>query len=153
MAQKVTVKQCIILLSEFECLRERTVQKTGEVLKPVVIPSEKSKAGYWLGKLEDKCASIKKTFAKQQEKLIIDLGEPIMVEKKNEKGVVESVDSGNKQVKAENMSKYTEAIDQMYEVEEEISFLPLDYELIEGIAFPQSFWSAIFPFISEPVKK
>jgi len=147
--EKATIKQCLTLATELRNIKDRTVKATGAVIEGVKIPAEKSKAGYWLGRLEDKISSIEKSYLKQREELLKQLGIKEEVEKEV-KGEKKMIPTGNYLIPDEKAEEFNSAIEAILEIKEETLSSPIEYELLEGIAFPQSFWTAIIPFVTEP---
>lgn len=153
---KVSIIKCIGVLNVLSLLKERPNNQTGEIIKGVIIPPEKSKTGYWLGRLEDKLLSISKQFYAQHDKIVKELGTAVMIKKEDPNDAEKTIEvaSGNYQItpESENWEKYKAAIESMQEAEEEIEINQFDFELFEGIQFPQPFWTAMQPFIKEPNK-
>lgn len=154
---KYPISKCVDLFSTLNLTQERSNTKTGEILKPLIIPADKAKAGYWLGRLHDKCESINKAFTKQAQSVKKEIGTP-ETEKDKDGNVVNGEDGKPKTIPnqftiaPENTDKWNEAINGLLEVEEEISFAPLKYELFEGVELPAQVWKTLATFLSEPEK-
>lgn len=149
---KVSVIKCVTASGVFALLKERENKRTGEVYKGIVIPAQKPRTGYWIGRLEDYLASIFKQYNTQHDEIVKKLGEPVMVKKVDPKDDTKMIDvnTGGHRVKEENMIEYREAVKKLQETEEQIPINALDFEMFEGIDFPQEFWTAMIPFMSEP---
>lgn len=147
---KITVEQAINAVGELSALAERHT-KEGDIIKGVIIPASKSKAGFWLGRLQTKLEVIRKDFIKSQEALIKELGESMTESIKDEEGnSKEIVIPGQFVVKKDKVTEYNKAIVDIYTQEEEIIVDKLAFEDLEGIAFPASFWAPMSLFINDP---
>lgn len=142
---KYKLDQIVKLSSAYSSLKERTVNLTGEVLKGVVIPAKKSKAGYWIGRLESVVMPLNESVLERRRALFKEMGTEIM--DKEGKG------TGTFDIVAEQKENFNKAIKDLLNEEEEINFCPLKYEHLDDLALPEEFWGAIVPFLSEPVEE
>lgn len=148
---KATIRQCIKALGVLDEIKERRIDN--EMIKAVIIPSEKSSTGYWLGRFEDKLIPVNKAFIKQHNAIIAEFG-ALKTIKKSIDGIETEIPlDGQFEVKPELYTKYNEALDTLLDVEEDINLEPFEFSLFEGIAFPASFIMGITPFLKEPSKK
>ena len=125
----------------YHSLKERSVPLTGEIIKGVTIPAKKSKAGYWLGRLEAAIKPIAEIVEERRKALIKEMGEEI---KKDDEG------TGEYKLAPKNVEAFNKNIKALLAEEEEINFCPLKYEHLDDLALPEEFWGAIVPFLTEP---
>lgn len=149
---KVEVSKCIGALNALNSLEEQRNQDGTIARKAVNIPAEKSRTGYWMGRLSEKLKPIQKEYQKQTDKLLKDFGTPIMTKVPNPKNPNEALDAetGRYSIAPEKMKEYTDAIDKLLLVEEEIDIKKFDFEMFDKIELPVTFWNGMASFIEEP---
>jgi hypothetical protein len=149
---KVEISKCIGALNALNSIEEQRNQDGTIARKGVNIPAEKSRTGYWMGRLAEKLKPIQKEFQKQSDKLLKDFGTPIMTKVPNPTKPNEALDveSGRYNIPPEKMKEYTEAIDKLLSEEEEIDIKKFDFEMFDKIELPTTFWNGMTSFIEEP---
>lgn len=141
---KITIRKCLTAFNEIQKTKER---KDGEkTIEALFIPHDKSKAGYWLGRLEEKVTSIRTGLVKQESEVMKQLGTPA-TEKIGENEVPIP---GKFLFEQNKIEAYNQAISDLQDIEEEIEFCPLNFEIFEGVGGPASLWSALAPFLTVP---
>lgn len=146
---KITVSKAVSTLKEIKNLSEHKTEDN-KTIGAVIIPADKSKTGYWLGRLSNVLEPIQTSFDKTLESNQKQFSKPAII--KNEKGEEVEV-AGQISFDAKSLQLYNKAMLEVNEQEEEISCIPeggFDYEMFEGISWPASFWKEITVFLKEP---
>ena len=108
---------------------------------------KKATAGYWLGRLDNFCETVFKSYSKQTFDLVKELGEPTVNPQTSK------IIDGSYTVKPENANKYIERHEELLKIEEQCpSFVPLKFEDFEDIELSKDLWAALSHFLTEPKK-
>ena len=147
---KVTVNEALTAFNELQSLFDRKVKVedgTEKVIVGVKIPANKSKTGWWIGRLNETLSPISKRFYAKRDEMLKEFGEPVFGVKKKEDGTEEQYRIEGQYSATKD---FTDAIESILTQEEEILFTPIGFDLIEGIEFPASFYMNCIKFIEEP---
>ncbi len=146
---KITVNKALRTLKEIKNLSEHQTEDK-KTVAAILIPEDKSKTGYWIGRLGDQLEVIQASFNKVLESNQKQYAKPAMM--KGEGGADVPV-AGQIAFDADSLEKYNTAMNEVGNQLEEVSCVPdggFDYEMFEGIEWPASFWKEISTFLKEP---
>ncbi len=144
---KIKVEQALRLLREIKNLGEHQ-NEDKETIRAIIIPADKSKTGYWIGRLADSLEAVQATYNKELEKNQKQFSTPAMIKGADGKEVRAA---GQMSFDAEGLENFNKAMREIGEQEEELMpQIPFEYEMFDGIAWPTSFWKEISPFLKEP---